>query len=133
MACCVRSISAAWRCIRICWRMIRTMPAQSVAIAMRRGAPTVMIAFSLPHPGGDDEDSLQRDADNGNGDDIAAEAICGIIRSLHEEGPSAIKKLRAFTDALGDMCQAYMDRDNRGLEDSAHDAAAALRSFVGED
>src|SRR5262245_58836908 len=100
---------------------------------MRRPGPSIMIAFGMPHPnGGDDEDSLNREDNGGNGD-IATEANVSIVHPLHEEGPSAIKKLRAFTDALGDMCQSYMDRDQAGIEDAAHDAAQALRNLIGED
>lgn|SRR5262245_24187244 len=101
----------------------------------RRGGPSIMLAIGLPHPNGGDEDALdrERNGNNGGDSDIAIEAICSIVHTLHQEGPSAIKKLRAFTDALGDMCQAYMDRDSQGLEDAAHDAATALRNLIGED
>src|SRR5262245_54632954 len=109
--------------------MIRTMPAQSVAIAMqRRLGPNVMIAFSLPSHGGD-EDALDRESNDDDGD-VAMEAVCNIVHRLHEGGPSAVRDIRQFISSLEGLCEAHMDRDPAGMEDAAHDVYVALRSLT---
>ena len=91
-----------------------------------------MIAIGLPsHGEQQDEDSLNREQDDGNGDDdIATEAICSIVRNLHEGGPSAVRDLRAFTSALEEMCETFMSRDRKGFEDAASDARDALEGLM---
>jgi hypothetical protein len=49
---------------------------------------------------------------------------------LHQRGPSAIRDLRAFTEALAGMCEAHMARDRKGLEDAASDARDALEKVI---
>src|SRR5262249_33266553 len=100
---------------------------------MRRPGPSIMIAFGMPH-GGQDEDALDREGnDDGNGDsDIAMEAVCSIVHSLHQEGPSAVRDIRQFISSLEGLCQSFMDRDPPGIEDASHDVYTALRSLIGD-
>lgn len=67
--------------------------------------------------------------DHGDGD-IATDAICGVVQSMYRGGPSTVRDLRAFIDALESMCQAFMDEDRSGFEDAASDACEALRTLV---
>jgi len=99
---------------------------------MRR--PTLMIAVGLPGgPHGEgqgDEDNREQD---GNGDDdIATEAICSIARNLHQGGPSAVRDLRRFTQALDEMCEAFMHKDSHGFEEAAYSARDALNDLIAE-
>jgi len=58
-------------------------------------APTLMIAVGLGRPHGDaqDEDGLDRERDNGGGDDsdIATEAIMSIVNHLKHSKASAVR------------------------------------------
>jgi hypothetical protein len=93
---------------------------------------SLMIAIGLPGPhGAQDEDSLNREQDGGGEDnDIATEAIVSIVHNLHRGGPSAVRDLRKFTAALEAMCEAFMARDRKGLEDAASDARDALEGMI---
>src|SRR5262245_30780633 len=92
--------------------------------------PSLMIAIGLPGPHGeqDDEDHLQRERDDGNGDDgdFATEAIVSIVRNLERGKASAVRDLRKFTAALEDLCDAFMDRDYHAVGDAASYARDAL-------
>jgi len=95
--------------------------------------PSFMFAIGLPGPhGNEDEDSLNREDDDNNGDDVAMEAVCSIVHSLHQEGPSAVRDIRQFISSLDGLCEAYMGHDNAGIEDAAHDVYTALRSLIGD-
>jgi hypothetical protein len=63
-------------------------------------------------------------------DDIATEAILGIAQSMHRGGPSTVRDMRAFIDALERMCATYMDKDRSGFEDASSDACEALRALM---
>jgi hypothetical protein len=96
-----------------------------------------MIAFGMPGQHGEnDEDSLDReqagDGDDGGEGDLATEAICSIVRNLHEGGPSAVRDLRRFTSALDAVCEAYMARDHHGLEEAASEAVDVLNDMLTE-
>jgi hypothetical protein len=92
-----------------------------------------MIAIGLPHggQGSQDEDNFNREHDDGDGD-LVTEAICSIVHSLHEGGPSAVRDLRLFTSALEDLCQTHMDKDYAGLEEAATNASEALRNLISD-
>jgi|SRR6516162_11740810 hypothetical protein len=100
-------------------------------LGMLAPMPKLTIEIGSPHGEGQDEDSLNRERDGNGDDDIATEAICSIVRNLHQGGPSAVRDLRKFTSALEDMCQAFMDRDRKGFEDAASDARDALEGLIG--
>ena len=94
--------------------------------------PTLMIAVGMPGPhGNDDEDSLQREQD-GNGDDgdLATEAIVSIVNHLKDSKASAVRDIRAFSAALEDLCQAFMDRDYHAVGDAADAARDALHNLI---
>ena len=100
---------------------------------MRR--PALMIAVGMPGPHGDgDEDSLDKEHDGGNGDDgdVAAEAIISIVNHLKDSKASAVRDIRAFTAALEDLCQAFMDRDYHAVGDAADAARDALHNLISE-
>jgi len=96
--------------------------------------PTLMIAVGMPGPHGDgDEDQLDRERDDGgDDDDIATEAICSIVRDLHQRGPDAVRRLRLFADALAELCDAFMKRDRKRFEEAAADACDALHEIIQE-
>ena len=97
--------------------------------------PTLMIAVGFPggpHSEQQDEDLLNREQDGNGDDDIATEAICSIIEKLHRGGPSAVRDLRRHIQALEEVCRAFMDRDQQGLEDAAAEACDALRDMMGD-
>src|SRR5262249_61527045 len=86
--------------------MILITLASLAAIAMPK--PTsIMIAVGMPgHHGEQDEDSLNRECDDGDGnDDIATEAIVSIIHRLHDGKASAVRDVRLFADALAELCE----------------------------
>jgi hypothetical protein len=91
--------------------------------------------IGMPHAeeGPQDEDHLSREQDNDSDDDIATEAIVSIVHNLHQRGPSAIRDLRAFTEALAEMCEAHIARDRKGFEDAASDAHKALSKIFETD
>ena len=96
---------------------------------MRR--PTLMIAVGMPGPHGndDDEDSLQREHE-GDDADVASEAIISIVNHLKDNKASAVRDIRAFTAALEDLCQAFMDKDYHAVGDAADAARDALHSLI---
>src|SRR5262245_33465375 len=95
--------------------------------------PTLMIAGGLPGPHGndDDEDSLNREHDDGNGD-VASEAIISIVNHLKDSKASAVRDIRAFTAALEDLCQAFMDKDYHTVGDAADAARDALHNLISQ-
>jgi len=97
----------------------------------------LMIAISMPgRHGEDDEDGLDRERDDngGNGDDdIATEAIVSIVRHLEVGKASAVRTLRAFTAALDDMCEAFMQRDYHAVGDAADAARDALHNLISDE
>src|SRR5215470_8438595 len=88
--------------------------------------PTLMIAVGLPGPhGNDDEDQLDREQDGDGGDDdsdLATEAVMSILDDLKTRRASAVRNLRAYTAALEEMCDAFMDRDYHRVGEAASDA-----------
>ena len=86
-----------------------------------------MIAIGLPsHHGGQDEDGLDRERDDGDGDsDIATEAIVSIVNHLKDAKASAVRDIRAFTSALEDLCDAFMARDYHAVGEAASEARDA--------
>jgi len=100
---------------------------------MRR--PTLMIAIGgLPNPHGEqDEDGLDREQDDGGGDDIATEAIMSIVNRLHHGKASAVRDLRAFTAALDALCEAFMAKDSHGVGEAASDARDALHDLISDE
>ena len=91
-----------------------------------------MIAVGLPGPhGNDDEDDLNREHDDGNGD-VASEAIISIVNHLKDSKASAVRDIRAFTAALEDLCQAFMDRDYHAVGEAADAARDALHNLISE-
>jgi len=98
--------------------------------------PTLMIAVGLGRPHGDaqDEDGLDRERDDGDGDsDVATEAIMSIVNHLKDSKASAVRDIRAFTQALEELCQAFMDRDYHAVGDAADAARDALHNLISED
>jgi len=95
--------------------------------------PTLMIAVGMPGPhGNDDEDDLNREQD-GNGDsDVATEAIMSIVNHLKDSKASAVRDIRAFTAALEDLCQAFMDKDYHAVGDAADAARDALHNLISQ-
>src|SRR5215831_8708388 len=94
----------------------------------------LMIAIGLPHGEGQDEDGLDRERDDGNGDsDVATEAIMSIVNNLKDNKASAVRDIRAFTAALEDLCQAFMDKDYHAVGDAADAARDALHNLIRED
>ena len=96
---------------------------------------SLMIAIGLPGRHGEqDEDGLDRERDDNNGDDdIATEAICSIVKHLEHGKASAVRTLRAFTAALDDMCEAFMQRDYHAVGDAADAARDALHNLISDD
>ena len=95
--------------------------------------PTLMIAVGMPGPhGDDDEDDLNREQDGNGDDDIATEAILSIVNNLKDNKASAVRDIRAFTAALEDLCQAFMDKDYHAVGDAASDARDALNNLISE-
>ena len=97
--------------------------------------PSLMIAIGLPSHHGEqqDEDGLDRERDDGDGeDDLATEAVLSIVRNLHHGGPAAVRTLRRFTSALEGICEAYMSRDHAGLEEAASEARDVLNDMLSE-
>ena len=95
--------------------------------------PTLMIAVGMPGPHGndDDEDGLDRERDDGDDDsDIATEAICSIVNHLKDNKASAVRDIRAFTAALEDLCDAFMNRDYHRVGEAASDARDALHEII---
>jgi len=93
---------------------------------------SLMIAIGLPSHREDDEDSLNREHDNDGDDDIATEAIVSIVKHLEHGKASAVRTLRAFTAALEDMCDAFMDRDYHAVGDAADAARDALHNLISD-
>jgi len=98
--------------------------------------PTLMIAVGLGRPHGEeaqDEDGLDRERDDGDGeDDLATEAVMSIVRNLEHGKASAVRQLRAFTSALEALCQAFMERDYHAVGEAASDARDALTDMLQE-
>jgi len=96
--------------------------------------PTLMIAVGMPGPHGDgDEDGLDRERDDGDGDsDVATEAIMSIVNHLKDSKASAVRDIRAFTAALEDLCQAFMDKDYHAVGDAADAARDALHNLISQ-
>src|SRR5215813_3341985 len=95
--------------------------------------PSIMIAVGMPGPHGndDDEDSLNRERDDGGDDsDLATEAVMSILDDLKTRKASAVRDLRAYTAALEDLCAAFMDRDYHRVGEAASDARDALHAII---
>ena len=94
--------------------------------------PTLMIAVGMPGPhGNDDEDGLDRERDGGDDDsDLATEAVMSILDDLKTRKASAVRDLRAYTAALEEMCDAFMDRDYHRVGEAASDARDALHEII---
>src|SRR5262245_14803321 len=114
--------------------MIRCSPGTIAMLKLSR-PHSLMIAISMPSHGEPDEDGLDRERDdNGeDGDDIATEAIVSIVRHLEVGKASAVRTLRAFTAALDDMCNAFMDRDYHAVGDAADAARDALHNLISDE
>ena len=93
---------------------------------------SLMIAIGLPSHGEADEDGLDRERDDGDGSDIAEEAIASIVQHLQHGKAGAVRTLRAFTAALEDMCDAFMAKDYHTVGDAADVAREALRDLISE-
>jgi len=96
--------------------------------------PTLMISVGIPSAHGEaqDEDSLDRERD-GDGDedsDLATEAVMSILDDLKTRKASAVRNLRAYTAALEEMCDAFMDRDYHRVGEAASDARDALHEII---
>jgi hypothetical protein len=80
---------------------------------MRKPA-SIMIAVGMPSAHGeDDEDHLNREQDGDDGaedSDLATEAVMSILDDLKTRKASAVRNLRAYTAALEEMCDAFMDQ-----------------------
>jgi len=95
--------------------------------------PTLMIAVRVPGPHGDgDEDGLDRERDDDGNGDVASEAIISIVNQLKDSKASAVRDIRAFTAALEDLCQAFMDKDYHAVGDAADAARDALHNLISE-
>jgi len=91
-----------------------------------------MISIGLPHGDGD-EDDLNRERDDGGDDsDLATDAIMSIVNHLKDSKASAVRDIRAFTAALEDLCQAFMDKDYHAVGDAADAARDALHNLISE-
>jgi len=104
-------------------------------MAMPLKPPSLMIAIGLPTHHGEqqDEDGLDRERDDGDGeDDLATEAVMSIVRNLEHGKASAVRQLRAFTSALEALCQAFMERDYHAVGEAASDARDALNDMLQE-
>src|SRR5262249_13617181 len=103
----------------------------SRVMAMPPKPTSLMIAISMPsHRGEQGEDSLNREHGDNGDDDIATEAIVSIVRHLEVGKASAVRTLRAFTAALDDMCEAFMQRDYHAVGDAADAARDALYTLI---
>jgi len=96
--------------------------------------PSLMIAIGLPshHGEAQDEDGLDREHQDDGGDDVATEAIVSIVNHLKHAKASAVRDIRAFTAALEDLCQAFVDRDYHRVGEAASDARDALHELISE-
>jgi hypothetical protein len=95
--------------------------------------PHFMLAIGLPGGPHGDEDNLNRERDDDDGGNPAAEATVGsIVHCLHRGGPSGVRDLRKFTAALEDLADAYMDKDRQGFEEAASEARDALNDLIEE-
>jgi streptomycin 6-kinase len=75
-------------------------------------------------------DQLKQEGHGDDGDDdIAINAICGIVNSMYRGGPSTVRDLRALINALDNMCRAFMEKDRSLFEDAASDACKALQDL----
>src|SRR5262245_9942537 len=93
--------------------------------------PSLMIAVGLPgHHGEQDEDNLNRERDGNGDDDIATEAVCSVVRNLHKGGPSAVRDLRAHANALLELADAWMARDQERIADAASKVCDTLRDLI---
>jgi len=91
----------------------------------------LMIAIGLPHGEGQDEDGLDRERDDGDDDsDLATEAVMSILDDLKTRRASAVRNLRAYTAALEELCDAFMDRDYHRVGEAASDARDALHEII---
>jgi hypothetical protein len=91
----------------------------------------LMIAIGLPRAEeAPDEDGLNRERGGDSDDDIATEAIVSIVHRVHQGGPSAVRDLRKFTQALEDMCEQFMAKDRAGYEAAACEARDALENMI---
>ena len=95
--------------------------------------PTLMIAVGVPSAHGDDEDQLDREQDDDGGDDdsdLATAAVMSILDDFKARKASAVRDLRAYTAALEEMCDAFMDRDYHRVGEAASDARDALHAII---
>jgi hypothetical protein len=97
------------------------------------GPSHLMIAIGLPHAQPNKFDRREghgNGGQNGDGGDIAEEAVRGIIDNLHEKGPAAIGLLRLLSKSLARMCEAVEDRDEHALQLAAGAAHKALSGLI---
>jgi hypothetical protein len=96
--------------------------------------PGLTIAIGLPghHGEASDEDQLdrERDDDGDEDSDLATEAVMSILDDLKTRKASAVRNLRAYTAALEEMCDAFMDRDYHRVGEAASDARDALHEII---
>jgi hypothetical protein len=98
---------------------------------MRKPA-SLMIAIGLPRADEpQDEDSLNREQDDGEGD-IAEQIVMHLVECLSERGPGAVARVRQFAQALEAMADACMERDHAGLEDAAADTHKQLSKIFND-
>ena len=91
------------------------------------------IEIGSPHGVGQDEDQLHREQDDDGGDDdsdLATAAVMSILDDLKTRKASAVRDLRAYTAALEEMCDAFMDRDYHRTGEPASDARDALYKII---
>ena len=97
--------------------------------------PSIMIAVGVPsaHGNDDNEDQLDREQDDDGGDDdsdLATAAVMSILDDLKTRKASAVRDLRAYTAALEEMCDAFMDRDYHRVGEAASEARDALHAII---
>jgi len=94
-----------------------------------------MIAIGLPNPHGEqDEDGLDRERDDGDGDDdIATEVIVSIVHRLHSDKAAGVRAVRLLADALAELCSTYMAHDRSGFEAAAHEAHDCLHELLAKE
>jgi hypothetical protein len=95
---------------------------------MRKG-PTIALMIGMPHAEEGQNEDINREQDNDGDDDIAQQAIIGIVDCLHK-GPSGIRDVRLLAEALSAMADAVTSHDNKQLEDAACDAHEVLSGMI---
>jgi hypothetical protein len=103
--------------------------------------PSIMIAFGLPAPFGDHgddekrgEDKSDREPDGEDGEsDLATEAIESILWHLKNGKSGAVRLLRAFSAAVEEMCDGFMEKDYHRVGEAADAARDAMHQLISED